>query len=149
MTSPAAVPAADASVAPTVRGGPWWSAVAIALVLTLAGAAIDGAVGGQLSWGLRLGFWIGVVAAVLAVRRGSLFTAMVQPPLILVYGVVVGGLLFTSTSGLYATALRVIATFPTMLIGTLIVLALGGVRIYAQPLRRRSAARPRAAAAQH
>ncbi|GAA1997248.1 hypothetical protein GCM10009818_04310 [Nakamurella flavida] len=134
---------------PTRKGGPWWSAVAIALVLTMVGAAADGVISGQLSWGLRLGFWFGVVAAVLFVRRGSLFTAMVQPPLVLVFGVLVGGIAFTATSGLYATALRVIATFPTMLIGTLLVLMLGGIRIYAQPLRRSTAARPRATAGHH
>lgn len=145
MTQPGTVPAAEASVFPARKGGPWWSAVAIALALTLVGAALDGVIGGQLSWGLRLGFWTGVVAAVLLVRRGSLFTAMVRPPLVLVFGVVVGGTAFTAISGLYATALRVIATFPTMLIGTVLVLVLGGIRIFAQPLHRRTAARPRAA----
>lgn len=135
---------AESSAAPGVRGWPWWAAVLVALVLTLAGAAIDAWVSGTFSWGLRLGFWTGVGLAALLVQRKSVFTAMVQPPLILVVGLILGGLLFLSRSGsgakavLYDLALKLIATFPTMAIGTVLAVAIGVIRIFAQPLRRRS-----------
>lgn len=136
-------PLADSSAAPGVRGWPWWAVVLLALVLTLAGAAIDSWVVGTFSWGLRLGFWIGVGLAALLVQRKSVFTAMVQPPLILVVGLILGGLLFLSRSGsgskavLYDLALKLIATFPTMAIGTALAVLIGIIRIVAQPLRRR------------
>lgn len=128
---------AYASVLRSARGLPWWGAVLLAAALTLAGAAIDGAIIDALGWGFRLGFLAGVTLAVLAVRRRSVFTAMVQPPLQLAFGVVVGGLLFTSTTGLYATALKVIASFPTMAIGTAVAVVIGVIRIAAEPLRPR------------
>ena len=93
----------------------------------------------MLAWGLRLGFYLGVVGAALMVRRASIFTAMVQPPLVLVVGIVVGGMLFTESGGLYGTALKIIGTFPTMAIGTAAAVLIGLIRILAQPLK--SAAR--------
>ena len=130
---------ADASVLPSVRGLPSWAVILIALALTLGGTAVDGATTGTLAWGLRIGFYLGVILAALLVRRGSIFTAMVQPPLVLVFGLVVGGMLFTNSSGLYSTALKIIGTFPTMAIGTAAAVLIGLIRIVAQPIR--SAAR--------
>lgn len=138
--SPARLATADASVLSAVRGLPSWAVIVLALVLTLGGTAIDGATTGNLAWGLRIGFYLGVVLAALAVRRASIFTAMVQPPLVLVFGIVVGGMLFTNTGGLYGTALKIIGTFPTMAIGTALAVLIGLIRIVAQPLR--SASRP-------
>lgn len=113
----------------------------LALLCTLAGAAIDGLTTGTLAWGLRIGFYLGVVGAALLVRRGSIFTAMVQPPLVLVVGLVVGGMLFTDAGGLYGTALRLIATFPTMAMGTAAAILIGLIRIVAQPLKNSAAKR--------
>lgn len=113
--------------------------IILALVGTLGGAAIDGLTVGALAWGLRIGFYLGVIGAALLVRRGSIFTAMVQPPLVLLVGLLVGGLLFTNAGGLYATALRIIATFPTMAMGTAAAVLIGVIRIFAQPLRKSSA----------
>lgn len=129
-------PLADSSAAPGVRGWPWWAAVLVALVFTLIGTAIDGWLFGTFSWGLRLGFWVGVALAALVVQRRSVFTAMVQPPLILVAGLLIGGLLFVTGGGMYGMALKLIATFPTMAIGTALAVAIGLIRIVAQPLRR-------------
>jgi hypothetical protein len=128
-------PTADASVLSTVRGWPSWAVILLALVLTLAGTAVDGLTTGVLAWGLRIGFYLGVILAALAVRRGSIFTAMVQPPLVLVFGLVVGGMLFTNAGGLYGTALKIIGTFPTMAIGTAAAVLIGLIRILAQPVR--------------
>ncbi len=112
MTTNAATrsPIADARCCPAVRGLPSWAVILLAVVLTLGGAAIDGLTSGALSWGLRIGFYLGVVLAALLVRRGSIFTAMVQPPLVLVVGVVFGGMLFTNAGGLYSTGLKMIGT---------------------------------------
>ena len=130
----------------SVRGWPSWAVIVLALGCTLAGAAIDGLTVGVLSWGLRIGFYLGVLGAALLVRRASIFTAMVQPPLVLVAGLLVGGMLFTNTGGLYGTALRIIATFPTMAMGTAAAVLIGVIRIFAQPLRARS---PRSAPPAH
>jgi hypothetical protein len=126
---------ADASVFPSVRGWPSWAVILLALVLTLGGTAVDGATTGLLAWGLRIGFYLGVISAALMVRRRSIFTAMVQPPLVLVIGIVFGGMLFTNAGGLYGTALKIIGTFPTMALGTAAAVLIGLIRIVAQPLR--------------
>jgi hypothetical protein len=133
---------ADASVVSSVRGWPSWAVIILALVCTLGGAAIDGLTVGVLAWGLRIGFYVGILGAALVVRRGSIFTAMVQPPLVLVAGLLVGGMLFTDTGGLYGTALRIIATFPTMALGTAAAVLIGLIRIFAQPLRPKAGRRP-------
>jgi len=134
-TGAARFPLADSSVFRSVRGWPSWAVIVLALVLTLGGAAVDGLTTGLLAWGLRLGFYAGVVLAAILVRRASIFTAMVQPPLVLVIGIVVGGMLFTDAGGLYATALKIIGTFPTMAIGTAAAVLIGLIRILAQPLK--------------
>ena len=126
---------ADSSVLTSVRGWPSWAVVLLAVALTFAGTAVDGLTTGALSWGLRIGFYLGVVAAALLVRRRSIFTAMVQPPLVLVFGIVVGGWLFTNAGGMYGTALKIIGSFPTMAIGTALAVIIGLIRIVAQPLR--------------
>lgn len=134
-TGAARFPLADASAFRSVRGWPSWAVIVLALVLTLGGTAVDGLSTGALAWGLRIGFYAGVVLAAILVRRASIFTAMVQPPLVVVIGIVVGGMLFTNTGGLYATALKIIGTFPTMAIGTSAAVLIGLIRILAQPLR--------------
>ena len=130
---------ADASVLSSVRGWPSWAVILLALGLTLGGTAVDGMTTGLLAWGLRIGFYLGVLSAVLLVRRASIFTAMVQPPLVLVVGIVTGVLLFGPATGLrgnvISIASTVINTFPTMAIGTAVAVLIGLIRILAQPLR--------------
>ena len=127
---------------PDVPGVPWWGAVLIATTTTLAGIAIDASSGLRELTNVCAGLYlIGCVAAVLVVRRSALFTAMVQPPLVLVVGIVVGGMLFTQSGGLYGTALKVINAFPTMAIGTAGAVVIGLIRLVAQPVRRPSAGR--------
>jgi hypothetical protein len=63
---------------------PWWAAILIAAAATLAGVAIDASSGvRELTNVFAALYLIGCVAAVLAVRRTGIFTAVVQPPLIL------------------------------------------------------------------
>ncbi len=73
---------------PTVRGVPWWGAVLVALVPTVVGAVIDGSGQTEVGTVFRVLYFVGCVAAVLLVRRRSLFTAVTQPPLI-AFGVAV------------------------------------------------------------
>ncbi len=128
------VPAADACVLLSVRGLHAWGAVLVGVVFTAAGIAVDGATRGALGWGFKLCFVAGVVLAVLAVRRGSLFTAMVQTPILLAIGIVVGSRL-VNHQGLLNTAIDVVKAFPTMAVSTAIVLVIGLVRFIAQPNR--------------
>ena len=53
---------ADASVLSSVRGWPSWAVILLALGLTLAGTAVDGLTTGLLAWGLRIGFYLGVLS---------------------------------------------------------------------------------------
>jgi hypothetical protein len=61
---------------------PWWAALVIAVTATAVGYAIDA--GHKDLTHVFAGFYIaGCVAAVLAVRQDGVFTAIIQPPLIL------------------------------------------------------------------
>jgi len=126
---------ADASAVPTITGLRSWGAVLVAVLLTALGAAIDGSVNAQLSWGFRIGFVLGVALAALLVRRASIFTAMVQAPLVMVVVIVVALRLMSSES-MKITAIKIITAFPTMLTGSVVALLLCVVRILAQPMRR-------------
>lgn len=126
---------ADSSVLLSVRGVPSWGAVLIVLIFGI-GGMIAGHTGGQYTIGFVFGliFVAGVALATLAVRRGSLFTAMVQPPIILTVLVfstfrMLGGV------GTIFSASKIVTSFPVMAIATGIALLLGLVRIIAQPLR--------------
>jgi hypothetical protein len=63
---------------------PWWGALLIAITATAAGYAIDASSGHQELTHVFAVFYIsGCVIAALAVRQAGLFTAIIQPPLIL------------------------------------------------------------------
>lgn len=63
---------------------PWWAAVLIAVTSAAAGIAFDAGSGDrELTNVFAALYLLGCVAAVLAVRRAGIFTAVVQPPLIL------------------------------------------------------------------
>lgn len=63
---------------------PGWGAILIAVAAAFAGFAIDAASGhGELTSVFAALYVIGCLAAVLAVRQSGIFTAVVQPPLIL------------------------------------------------------------------
>ncbi len=130
----------------TVRGIPSWGAILVALGLTSVGAAIDGLVTDPtaLAWGFRLGFLAGVGLAALLVRRGSIFTAMVQPPLVMVTVSFISLRLMASEKTTI-TLIKVINSFPTMVIGTALAVLLCVVRIFAQPLRRSKQSAPQRA----
>jgi len=142
-TSPSrALAAADASAIPGVRGVPSWGAILIAVVFTAVGVVInvnaDLPDGQTTGWPLRILFVLGVALAALAVRRGSVFTAMVQPPLVLAVALMVGGML--AEKGLVFSGVDVVKSFPLMIVGTAVGLVIGLVRLVAQPVSRRSPA---------
>ncbi|MBV8348331.1 MAG: hypothetical protein JOZ49_12585, partial [Mycolicibacterium sp.] len=72
------------SVHPDVSGVPWWGAVLIAVTATTIGFAFDaGTDTKELTNVFAALYVIGCVAAVLAVRQAGLFSAVVQPPVLL------------------------------------------------------------------
>lgn len=71
------------SVHPDVPGAPWWGAVLIALIATTIGFAFDAGGGKELTHVFAAFYVIGCLAAVLMVRQSGIFTAIVQPPMIL------------------------------------------------------------------
>ncbi len=78
------MPAELRSAHPGIAGVPWWGAILIALVACTAGFAIDASGGGgALTSVFSVLYVMGCLTAVLAVRRSGLFTAVIQPPLLL------------------------------------------------------------------
>jgi len=70
------------SIHPNIPGVPWWIAVLIAVTGTAIGYGIDA--GHKELTHVFAGLYVaGCVAAVLAVRQSGVFTAVIQPPLIL------------------------------------------------------------------
>ncbi len=128
---------AAAECRPDVPGVPWWGAVLIATTTTLAGIAIDASSGlRELTNVCAALYLIGCVAAVLVVRRSALFTAMVQPPLILFIAVPTAYYLFhrAEIAGVKDVLINcgypLIQRFPLMLITSLLVLLIGLARWY-------------------
>lgn len=117
---------------------PWWGAVLLAFLLTGAGIAIDLGRADTLTRLFLACYAVGCVSAVLAVARRSIFTAMVQPPLVLAVAVpLVVRLLGGGTSGgvrntVLELGIPLVNGFPTMAVTTIVTLALGVARIRVQ-----------------
>lgn len=130
------MPIAQRSVVPTVPGVPAWGAVAIAAVAAFAGFALDAVRGAELTGLFSVFYFLGCVAAVLAVRNRGVFTAMVQPPLLLVVAIPLAYRQLSPGSAggmkdlLFNVAIPLVNRFPLMLSTTLVVLALGAGRMY-------------------
>jgi hypothetical protein len=71
------------SIIPTISGVPWWAAVIVAVTSTAAGFAFDAGSGKELTTVFSGLYAAGCVVAVLAVRQSGVFSAVIQPPLIL------------------------------------------------------------------
>jgi hypothetical protein len=79
-----AVEASHRSIVPNIPGVPWWAALLIAMVATAVGYGVDAASGHkQLTTSFAGCYIAGCVAAILVVRQSGVFTAVIQPPLIL------------------------------------------------------------------
>lgn len=131
------MPVDHRSVHPAIAGVPWWAAVLIAVGLTLLGFTVDAVSGGKQLTGIFAALYIlGCVTAVLAVRRSGLFTAMIQPPLILFCSVPSGYFLLHGTgyTGLRDLLINcgypLIERFPLMLFTSALVLLIGLARLF-------------------
>lgn len=125
------------SILPNAAGLPWWGAVAVAAVASAIGIAFDAGSGGkELTTVFSALYAMGCIAAVLAVRQSAVFTAVIQPPLILFCAVPGAYWLFHGAGfpGLKAILINcgypLIERFPLMLFTAAAVLLLGMVRWY-------------------
>lgn len=132
-----AIPAELRSAHPNIPGVPWWGAVLIAVVGCAIGFAVDaGSGGGALTSVFSVCYVMGCLTAVLAVRRAALFTAVIQPPLLLF--VFVPGAYFLMHSSeiggikdvLINCGYPLIERFPLMFFTSAAVLVIGIARRY-------------------
>ncbi|WP_280349042.1 DUF6542 domain-containing protein, partial [Nocardia neocaledoniensis] len=130
------VPAPQRSIVPSVPGIPAWAAIALAAGMTLLGFLIDALGGETYPTGTFSALYVlGCVLAVSAVRFRGLFSAMVLPPLLLFVAVplacqMLGGRATTSIKDvLMNLVIPLVERFPTMMLATVLVLAIGGARI--------------------
>ncbi|WP_370464874.1 DUF6542 domain-containing protein [Mycolicibacterium sp. P1-18] len=125
------------SALPHVPGIPWWGAALVAVALTAIGVAFDAGSGTNALGGVFATCYVlGCVAAVLAVRQSGIFTAVIQPPLILFVAVpfayfVFHGSTFTGVKDtLINSGYPLIERFPLMFFTSATVLVVGLVRWY-------------------
>ena len=130
---------------PRVPGIPWWAAAIVAIVCTAIGVAAD-AGGEDALGGVFVAFYaFGCIAAVVAVRQSGVFTAVIQPPLILFVAVpfayfVGHGSTYTGMKDtLINSGYPLIERFPLMFFTTAAVLLIGMVRWYLGAAARRAA----------
>jgi hypothetical protein len=122
------------SIIPNIPGVPWWAAVVLAVTGTAAGFAFDAGSGKELTTVFAGLYVLGCVAAVLAVRQSGVFTAVIQPPLILFCAVpgaywLFHGAKFTGVKDLLINCgYPLIERFPLMLFTSAGVLVIGVIR---------------------
>ncbi|OBG16501.1 hypothetical protein A5765_07125 [Mycolicibacterium celeriflavum] len=140
-----AVVADHRSAHPNFPGVPGWGAVLVAITATAIGFAFDAGSGGkELSSVFAACYLLGCLAAVLAVRQEAVFTAVIQPPLILFVSVPGAYFLFTGGqfTGVKDLAINcgypLIERFPLMFFTSAAVLLVGMVRWYVGMATRRT-----------
>lgn len=123
------------SVHPDLPGLPWWAAIGVAAMMAITGVVLD-AGKNELTNVFTVLYVLGCVTAVLAVRQSGVFTAVIQPPLIL-FCIVPGaywlfhGATFTGLKGILINCgYPLIERFPLMLFTSAGVLLIGIVRWY-------------------
>jgi hypothetical protein len=123
------------SAFPHRAGVPWWGAVVIAASATLAGLAIEAGFGrADLGIVFAMCYAAGCIGAALAVRQSSIFTAVVQPPLLLFVAVPLAYFLFHGSEFgglkdiLITCGYPLIERFPLMLFTSVAVLLVGMTR---------------------
>lgn len=130
------MPAPQRSLLPTVPGVPAYAAVLIAAACTFVGFVID-ALGNvtDLTGTFSAFYILGCVAAAAAVRFRGLFTTMVLPPLLLFVAVPIAYRQITGSSTsslkdiLLNMAIPLVHRFPPMMLATVLVLIIAGIRI--------------------
>ncbi|WP_284233189.1 DUF6542 domain-containing protein [Mycobacterium antarcticum] len=140
-----AVAADHRSALPRVPGIPWWAAAIVAVVVTALGVAYDAGSGSDaLGAVFATCYVLGCVAAVVAVRQSGIFTAVIQPPLILFVAVpfayfVITGSTFTGIKDtLINCGYPLIERFPLMFFTSATVLLIGMIRWYLGAAARRA-----------
>lgn len=130
---------AERSVIATVLGVPPLAALGVAVAFTAIGVFIDVLRIGTVGVVFKIGYFTGCVLAVAWVRRRSLFTPIVQPPLLVAVIVPVLVLVVGSPRNGAGTAEKLllvgaplINAFPTMATTTAVVVGLGVGRILLQ-----------------
>lgn len=126
------------------RGPAWWLVVPGAVLVTVLAGILDFQVNHALGVLFYIGYVLSCLAAVWFVRPDGLFVPMVVPPPLMAVAVslavTIGGT--SQGKGMSAAALGIgvplLNSFPVMGITTLLVLAVGGLRL----LLRRRAPRP-------
>ena len=131
---------------PTIPGVPSWGAVLIAVTFTAIGFAFDAGSGGkELTLAFAVAYAVGCIAAVVAVRQTGVFTAVIQPPLVLfvsvpgAYFLFHGGTMDGVKDLLINCGYPLIERFPLMFFTSAMVLLVGLVRWYMGMSRRRTA----------
>ncbi|OBF89554.1 hypothetical protein A5790_18695 [Mycobacterium sp. 852002-51152_SCH6134967] len=132
-----AVGADHRSAHPNFPGVPGWGGVLIAVTLTTVGFAFDAGSGSRELSSVFAAFYVlGCLAAVLAVRQQAVFTAVIQPPLLLFVSVPGAYFLFTGGqfTGVKDLAINcgypLIERFPLMFFTSAAVLLIGLCRWY-------------------
>ena len=132
-----AVEASHRSIHPNIPGVPWWAALLIATTAAAIGYAIDAGAGHKELTDVFAALYIaGCVVAVLAVRQSGVFTAVIQPPLLLfcavpgAYWLFHGGKVSNLKDLLINCGYPLIERFPLMLGTAGGVLLIGLIRWY-------------------
>lgn len=112
-------------------------ALLLLVVIMILGIVVDSMRGEQLSTGFDLGIIIGSVAAILAVRRSSMFWVVVSPPI--VYSLGAGISLYARSGGLHDRGVLIDAAtnwlvygFPAIAAASAAVLIIAGIRLIAR-----------------
>lgn len=138
----ASIHPANIAVLRSLRGVNALAAIIIAVACGAVGIVLDRTLFAPatgpvtVGWGFAILFCLGIALASLAVRRASIFTTMVQAPIILTFEVFLAFKLIAGEGTIFAAS-KIITAFPIMAVATAIGLLLGTVRIIAQPLDRR------------
>lgn len=141
------------SAHPDLPGLPWWGAVLLAVTATAMGFAFDAGSGEkELSIVFAGCYAVGCILAVLAVRQAGVFSAVIQPPLILfvavpgAYFLFQGGRLTSVKDTLINCGYPLIERFPLMFFTSATVLLIGMARWYYAMSTKRAAPKTTASA---
>ncbi|NLG54308.1 MAG: hypothetical protein GX542_01435 [Rhodococcus sp.] len=123
------------SILPGVLGLPAWGAVAVAVGFTLVGFGVDAVSGNELTSTFSAFYALGCLLAILVAAQRAVFTAMVQPPLILFGAVPLGQFVLADGSSLALRDLAInvayplVDRFPVMLATTAATVIIGILRL--------------------
>jgi uncharacterized protein DUF6542 len=137
------VATSNRSIYPKISGVPWWAAILIAIIATAIGFAFDAGSGNkELTIVFAASYVAGCVAAVLVVRQSGVFTAVIQPPLLLfcavpgAYWLFHGAKIAGVKDILINCGYPLIERFPLMMLTSAGVLLIGVIRWYLVTLTR-------------